>query len=903
MARALTTRTSFAAGEISPALYGRRELGRQQIGVAHAENMVVTIEGSLTRRSGTRFVLPYKREAERGTPMRFRFSATDGYILHFNGGVCQVLKDGGFLTVGGAVYEFAHPYTEADLPGLRYQQVNNAIYITCPGYQPRVLTRSGHTSWAFSLYQPAGGPVDIQNLNTSITIAASATTGTGITLTGAGTSFTANDVGGVFRLDEPDLTKVPQWVPSEALTSPETSVSGATGNYIGDMTSGGGLAAAFNGATNTTSASCADSSGFVITGYVGTDLGGSPSRINRVRIYGSNNVGFWSGTDQTIEAKLYASNSAPVDKQNGTLLGAISFTDTGNESAGRDIYSNDALTAWRYVWLYVNIPGYTGITASICVAEMSLFKWTSATPANLRRYNGRVYAALADGDAGVNPPTHETGDALSGQFNVAWRFKHNTYGMVRVTGFTSATSLTADVISLLPDSVVSGPTYRWFPPAWSPAAGWPNRVAAHDGRLLFGRFDKFWVTRPSDINSLEVLNVTGEFDGDSAITAQLRPRKAELPWIEWAISAGGAVMLGLRDGERVLRGPNLFEALAIDTLRAIPGAKEGSAEHDPADVDDGVIFIGRDRKRLHFISYDALNEKMSTLEVTKSARHLLLTAKASDLAWQRDPNRVLWIACQDGSLQGLTFMPEDQVVAAHEHPLENGMVEWVESIPAADESTIEVYLGIQRTINGQTRRYVERLQDFFVPVQDEWNVDDDGKYVPTAEGAWLVDCGLEYIGTPATVISGLTHLIGQSVRVFADGAQQADSVVSSAGTITLAQAGSNVLVGLPVRGYVKTLPFELDTPQGVTKDKLKGAQHVLVECVQSAGGTVAVNGASESQIAPLGQLDYGALVPLADLQERVRVGSTKQERCTVEVILDNALPFTLTGVGPDMEVG
>ena len=975
MAQALLERASFAAGEVSPTLYARRELATHAIGVARCDNLIALLEGCLTRAPGTRFVLPYKTESQAAQVIRFRHTPEDGYLLVLNGGVMRVLKNGGFLESSpGVIYELAIPWAAADLPNIRAQQVENVVYISCTGFQTRVLTRgSSHIDWTLSLYLPAGGPVKTQNVDTGITITASAVTGTGITLNGTGTSFSANDVGGVFRLDEPDLTKVPQWTPSETLNAPLSLIGAGLGTNFGDATGVAGLAAAFNGVTNAGNGSCAATPGNALTSYVGKDYGaGNEKKVAQLKAFGSNNLGFYSGTDHPFELRLYGKNgTAPANGTDGVELGRITFTDTGNESNGRIVYSNDAQTAWRYVWAY--LKGTTG-TGAIFWAEVEFYQWTSPTPANLRRYNGRVYAALNDGDTGTNPPTHDEGDARSGNFNINWRFLHNTYGMVRVTGFTSTTVLTGDVISRLPESVVDGPTYRFWPPAWSPREGWPDRVGlTHEGRLIFGRKNEFWITRPSSLGSLEVLNITGDAaDPDSAIAARIRPRKSELPWIEWFMASAGVVIMGLRDGERILRAPNLFDPLVIDKTRLIPGSAEGSAPHDPADVDSGLILIGRSRRRLHYADFDNLNVRITTSEITKTARHIL-AGKAASLAWQRDPHRILWIACQDGSLRALTFMPEDKVVAFARRSLKNGFVEWVAAVPSADESADEVYLGVRRTINGATRRYVERLQDFF-----DVNADQ-----ASATSAWFVDSGLELInptapitgaskanpcvitsvghpfsngqqvrisdvlgmvelnGVTATVanktantyelagvnstafgtytsggiakqvvtsVSGLSHLALETVRIFADGAQQGDAQVNGAGAVTLIAPANRVLVGLPLKYFLRTLPFDLETPAGSTKGQVKSASHVVLETVYSAGGTIAinpgvigVNGGTPEPITGTGSLDYGAEVPLLTELKRIRVNSKSGPRCFVEITGDNALPVTIAGIHPELK--
>ena len=62
------------------------------------------------------------------------------------------------------VYEIASPYAAEDLVNaegacaLSITQSGDVLYIGCPGYEPRTLTRYGATNWQFDLYSPTDGP-------------------------------------------------------------------------------------------------------------------------------------------------------------------------------------------------------------------------------------------------------------------------------------------------------------------------------------------------------------------------------------------------------------------------------------------------------------------------------------------------------------------------------------------------------------------------------------------------------------------------------------------------------------------------------------------------------------------------------------------------------------------------
>jgi hypothetical protein len=870
---ATSKRVSFAAGEAGTFLRFREDLQRWQVAVARLENMVVLLEGGLTRAPGTRFVKEQIATGELGLYVPFRFSGSDSYMLDFNGQKMTILKDGGFLP-----FELAVPYLAADLANLRWQQDRNLIYLACRGYEPQILTRLGHTSWTLTPYRPAGGPVGAQNLDPATLIRASGLTGT-VTLTGSGPgiSFTAAAyLGGVVRLDENDLSKVPLWQANETIAMPDAlrAPAGELGNFTN-------LHSAFDGTTTT----AANRTG--IEGWLGIDFGGSPITLSRVRVFGTG-AGY-SVPIGPMMIELRVSNSPPSTGLEGKVVGSISFASAQNETGGRDIWSGDVAAAYRYVWVRVLS---TAGASSVAVSELTFYELAGVGNIQ-RRWNGNVYQALTPGNSGATPPTHTEGDWNAGPNSVIWRFLHPGYGFVRITAVNSASVMTGEALSRLPDSVASDGTYRWYPPGWSAGAGWPEQIAMHQGRLVWGRQDVMWLTRPSDPNSLEILPFPGGTPNpDSAIEIRLRSLGGSLPWLEWAISSG-VLLLGLRDDERILRATNQFEALTIDKAIVLPAAGEGSTPHVPARVDDGVIFIGRSRKRLHYGKFDHLPEALDTEELTIGNRQIL-DREAYQVAFARDPNRLLWVRCADGMLASVAFMPKQQLVGWGRRYSTNGVCEQVAAIATSDEGVSECYVIYRRTINGAPRRYCERMEEFFEPRD---------RAAPTAEGAWFVDSAIPYSGPATTTFTGLSHLANQTARVFADGARQADVVVSGAGTATIQFAASEVVIGLPLRGYVKLLPIELELSSGTTKGKTKGVHHLVLDLVESAGGRVRVNGGKWENLLPTGAADYGQPIKLFTGTVRVPVECEAGMTIEVEIECDHALPFTLAGVTTELKVG
>jgi hypothetical protein len=126
---------------------------------------------------------------------------------------------------------------------------------------------------------------------------------------------------------------------------------------------------------------------------------------------------------------------------------------------------------------------------------------------------------------------------------------------------------------------------------------------------------------------------------------------------------------------------------------------------------------------------------------------------------------------------------------------------------------------VNRTINGTTRRYVERMVD---------------RVFATIADAWFVDCGLHYSGAPVTTVSGLGHLEGKTVAILADGSVVPSQVVSG-GQISLDGSYSKVTVGLPYTADLVTLDLELANQGGTVQGQPKKITQVTMRVKDARG--------------------------------------------------------------------
>lgn len=162
---------SFAAGEITPELYGRIDLNSYQTGLALCRNFITLPHGPAANRPGTEFVREVKTSAKRTRLIPFSYSTTQTMVLEFGDKYVRFHTDGGTLLLAGVPYEVVTPYDEDDLFDIHYVQSADVMTLVHPLYAPRELRRLGATNWQlleinFATQQvPFGGLVAAMAVN------------------------------------------------------------------------------------------------------------------------------------------------------------------------------------------------------------------------------------------------------------------------------------------------------------------------------------------------------------------------------------------------------------------------------------------------------------------------------------------------------------------------------------------------------------------------------------------------------------------------------------------------------------------------------------------------------------------------------------------------------------------
>jgi hypothetical protein len=379
--------------------------------------------------------------------------------------------------------------------------------------------------------------------------------------------------------------------------------------------------------------------------------------------------------------------------------------------------------------------------------------------------------------------------------------------------------------------------------AFTTSGSYPGAVSYFQQRRCFAGStndpQRFWATRTGTESNMSYnIPVTS----DNRLNVRIAAREAST--IRHIVPAGQLLLLTASAEWRVSA---TGDVLTPATINLTPQSYVGCSNVAPVVVNNIVLYPAARGGHIRELSYAWQASSFVSADICLMAPHLFDGYSIVDTCYSRGPIPVLWCISSSGKLLGLTYVPEQEVAAWHEHDsAASGLYESCAVITENNEDML--YVIVKRTISGATKRYVERLHS---------------KLFATLADAFFVDCGLSYSGAPATIISGLSHLEGQAVNVLADGLVVSGKVVSG-GAITLSVAASKVTIGLPITAQLQTPPIaaQIDGAfgQGRQFNVNKAMARVYQSAAMKAGQTFT---ASDLQVVPgftAGSLTTGAVV-------------------------------------------
>jgi hypothetical protein len=411
---------------------------------------------------------------------------------------------------------------------------------------------------------------------------------------------------------------------------------------------------------------------------------------------------------------------------------------------------------------------------------------------------------------------------------IRWKDDANEWTWLKITAVGGTTSVTADILGQ--DASATTATKSWRLGLYSETTGYPSAITFFQNRVVLcgsaSRPDRYDLTASGGYSDAEFTFSPSDPDGtvtdDAGINGTLQ--SGQVNAIQWADTDDRGLVIGTRSREWIVRPSTTNEVLTPSNAKADPFSSIGSSAVRPVRAENGTIFVQRSRRKVLDVIYSFERDQLKPRDLTITSDDITISG-VCEMSFQQEPLNVVWMRLTNGKLVGLTYYPDENVYAFHPHIIggTDSKVVSISTIPSASADRDELWMIVERTINGVTRKYVEYMTRYYES--------DIG-----ISNAFHVDSGLSYSGAATGTVSGLDHIEGETVNVLVDGKTHPQLTVSN-GAIELLNnvTASTIQVGLPNTWCLVTQRIEAGAKDGTAQGKTKRITRFVVRLLETLG--------------------------------------------------------------------
>jgi hypothetical protein len=267
-------------------------------------------------------------------------------------------------------------------------------------------------------------------------------------------------------------------------------------------------------------------------------------------------------------------------------------------------------------------------------------------------------------------------------------------GIVKINSVaTDGLTASATVLEWLgADSRSNKKTTNWTEPAFSGQAGYPRSVAMHEQRLCFGGTS----SQPNTIWCSQIDNFENFQTGTTAADAvQFTLAASEGNRINWMYSQS-QLLIGTSGDEWTIGSADSASSLSATNVQANRQSSYGSKYMRAALVNDVLLFVQRNGRKVRELVYELNKDGWVAPDLTLLAEHIT-SGEIVDIAYQQQPDAVLWCVRGDGTLIAMTYERDQKVVGWHRHTLGDADVESVATI-YGNGTEDELWMVVKRNV-------------------------------------------------------------------------------------------------------------------------------------------------------------------------------------------------------------
>lgn len=649
---------SFAAGEISGQMAGRADQVKRATGLRTCRNFIATRTGSVINRAGTELVAFVKDSTKRTRAMKFIFANDDTYLLEFGNLYIRWYRN--------------DDQVQPDLPFV--------AWVTATAYTIGTMRTRGPFMYVCILAHTSGA-TDEPGVGVNWQTYWYAQSGT---ITGNGWSGTMEWPSPYLEADLFDITCVqqgdvvtlchPSYPPRELKRYASDRWELATIAFSPSL-------------LPPTAISATGSAGGKTLHYVVTAVTGEGEES----VSGTATVA--AGTQATITAITLNLNSEVLI----TCGGGHPFTN-GQEVRITGLAGTIQLNNRNFV---LTVLSGTQFRLRGERYRLIFSKYTTHFP-----YAGGGLATVTNttivnfAEPSDSTPVRVSWTAADGalEYNV-YRKKNGVYGFV---GATRDVTFVDD--GIVPDVSTTAPVDK---APFVSEGNYPSAVAYFQQRQLFANTianpEKVW---PSQVGSYHNHSARAPALDDDAFQFTIAGQK--LNRVRHMIDIGKLVLF-TEGGEWTVQGDSdgVLRPTAINLHQE---GYSGIWKVAPIVIGNAAVFVSGRGNSVKALRYDFATDGFPSNDLTIYARHLFDGYTITDWDFALSPFGVVWAVRSDGTLLGLTLLPEQDVVAWHRHDTGADDGDTFESVACLPDGIDDsVYVIVKRTIDGVTTRAIEKF--------------------------------------------------------------------------------------------------------------------------------------------------------------------------------------------------
>jgi hypothetical protein len=522
--------------------------------------------------------------------------------------------------------------------------------------------------------------------------------------------------------------------------------------------------------------------------------------------------------------------------------------------------------------------------------------------------------------SGASGTTLTSSKAFFTSDHVGAVFKHTTGGTTttfRVTAFTSSTVVTGESGN---STAASGPraaSADWEESAWSPERGYPRTVTTFQQRVYYGgtefQPDTVYASQIADLFELDQRGLATDASFGTIVASDpfsFAPSSAVINQIQWMASTSRSLNVGTLGREYTIQGSQ--GAISALDIFISPETQFGSFFRQPVVVDNALIFVQGSRKKLRQFLFSRDENSFKAEDLTWISQGIFkrsavdrnpsdgaLNSKIEQIKFQEGTNSVIWVIDADNGLFALTEDRAHGVRAASYCPIGgnlDGNTPKVHSIavaPNADQGIDELWMMVERTIDGSDVTYLEKIGK-------EYEADEIGNTSTDINDKLVFSDSAIFVNTiiPATTVTGLDHLEGETVQIIGDGFFLGEATVSGGEVDVDTPVGKRLwVIGLKYETKINTLPMEAGSVIGSAQGSIKRIDRSVIRFLRTIGAKFGSDPSDlETIIFRPPDLAMDTPIPLFTGDKTLEFPAHYDRLGEVIIVQDLPLPMTVLGI-------